>query len=138
MPGSKKKYKIQDIGVPIVSYQSEEQVLPSYHVYTTVRRNVLSVNDDSLRVMPYFNDEEPDEIDNLTYLFRDEIKSFPKRNLQREKTNRLLPIVYRMLEKFERSPDSIFRFLRKGTSALYNIESEGQAGDESVHHSFTI
>ena len=96
---------------------------------------MLSVNDDILRTMPYFNDEEPDEITNLTHLFRDEIKSLPKRNLQQEKKIRLLPIVYRMLEEFKCSPDSILRFLRKGISASYNIESKAQAGDESVHYS---
>ncbi|KAI9888038.1 MAG: hypothetical protein M1823_000159 [Watsoniomyces obsoletus] len=126
--------KAHSVNAPCTTYRSKAKNLPTYRSYTTVRRNILSENNEVLRRMPYFNDQDPEGVEEVRQAYIDEIDALPVRYLQAEKASRLLPLAHQMLEEFGCSEETVLSYLRSLLQDTEDASPAAPAPPPSLHN----
>ena len=119
-----------------VTYCSQDISVPRYKHYTTIKKNILSEEDDALRYVPYFDEHVPKKLNLLSHHYRDVIDELRIRHHREEQVKRLLPIAKSLLSTVGCNVDDVVHFLSEA-SKLVQIRANIDNEDPATRHLFT-
>lgn len=105
-----KQYR-QSCHTKLIEYESQDNVVPGYQNYISIRNNVLSENNEVLRYLPYFGEDEEENPDSLWEQYQNGWKTQAVTNWIEEGCKSLTTVLNKLAEYSSCSIDDILRYL---------------------------